>query len=378
MLSIQKYLHEHGLEKTVADFKLIMRHYGHKILLKYNQLESDFSKEEVRDCRGLILENKTWNVMSMAFRKFFNAEEGHAARVNLATSKVLEKVDGTLIQVYWDWVIEKWCVGTTGTAEGEGDVNGGSRTFADLFWMAAELSAKEGLDYFKAKLAKGLCYVFELTTPYNIVVTPHSASSITLLTIRKMSDLEEFDYVTMKAVGEQFLYVPVVKAFDLVVTDIGALKRTFDGMPFSEEGYVIVDGSFNRVKVKNPAYVAAHHLKSSLAEYKIMAIVKTNEVDEFIASFPERKDEILKLKASYSSLKAKLESTWEILKLRKPKNITKEESKRYATEVFKVCDEQGVKGFTGLFFSLKDGKVDSVNDYLLDYNEKHLYEMCSK
>ena len=49
MLSIQKYLHEHGLEKTVADFKLIMRHYGHKILLKYNQLESDFSKEEVRD-----------------------------------------------------------------------------------------------------------------------------------------------------------------------------------------------------------------------------------------------------------------------------------------------------------------------------------------
>jgi hypothetical protein len=378
MLAIQKYLKENGLEKTVADFKLIMRHYGHKVLLKYNQIESDFSKEEVRDCRGLILENNTWNVMSLAFRKFFNAEEGHAAKIDWFTAKILEKIDGSLIQVYWDWVVEKWCVGTTGTAEGEGDVNGGSRTFADLFWMAAGLSAKEGIDYFSAKLAKGACYVFELTTPFNIVVVPHSVSSITLLTVRKMSDLTEFDYMTTKCLGEQFLYVPVVKAFDLNVKDVATLKKTFDGMPFSEEGYVVVDANFNRVKVKNPAYVAAHHLKSSLAEYKIMAIVKTNEVDEFIASFPERRDEILKLKASYFSLKTKLEATWEILKLRKPKNITKEESKRYATEVFKVCDEQGVKGFTGLYFSLKDGKVSSVNDYLLDYNEKHLYEMCSK
>jgi hypothetical protein len=32
-------------------------------------------------------------------------------------------------------------------------------------------------------------------------------------------------------------------------------------MVWYDEGYVIVDANFNRVKVKKPAYVAVHHLK---------------------------------------------------------------------------------------------------------------------
>jgi len=36
MLAIQKYIIEHGLEKTVKDFKLKTREYDNKILLKYD------------------------------------------------------------------------------------------------------------------------------------------------------------------------------------------------------------------------------------------------------------------------------------------------------------------------------------------------------
>lgn len=99
MLSIVKYINENGLDKAVADFKLITRIYENvdgtgKVLLKYNQIESDFANEEVRDCRGLILEMGSWKVLSLGFFKFFNAAEGHAAKIDWSTAHVLEKLDG--------------------------------------------------------------------------------------------------------------------------------------------------------------------------------------------------------------------------------------------------------------------------------------------
>jgi hypothetical protein len=42
---------------------------------------------EMQDCRGIILEKFTWNVMS--FKKFFNAEEGNAHKIDWKTAKIL-------------------------------------------------------------------------------------------------------------------------------------------------------------------------------------------------------------------------------------------------------------------------------------------------
>jgi hypothetical protein len=36
--------------------------------------------------------------------------------------------------VYYDGFVDKWFAGTTGTAEGEGEVNNKLVTFNDLFW----------------------------------------------------------------------------------------------------------------------------------------------------------------------------------------------------------------------------------------------------
>ena len=137
MLAIQEYIAKHGIAKAISDFKLKTKEYENKILLKYDQLTSPtlMGLPEMQDCRGLILEKGTWKVMSLAFRKFFNAEEGNAAKIDWNTAHVLEKLDGTLIQVYWDWHKKEWFAGTTGTAEGEGEVNNKmGTTFNQLFW----------------------------------------------------------------------------------------------------------------------------------------------------------------------------------------------------------------------------------------------------
>lgn len=370
MLKILDYIKTNGLARAIEDFKLKTKVYEKKILLKYDQLESDMSRGEVKECRGLILERDTWKVMSMSFSKFFNSGETQAAKIDWNTALVLEKLDGTMIQVYHDWHKDKWFAATTGMAEGEGEVNNKfGTTFNDLFWDTLN---KYSFD--KNKLHKGFTYVFELTTPYNIVVKPHRESNVTLLTIRDNEILKEFRYDELVAVSEYFR-LPVVKSFELSKNSLDEIKKTFEGMPWSEEGYVVVDKDFNRIKIKNPSYVAVHHLKSKTAEHNILTIVKSNEIEEFAATFPERKEEIYRLKTNYDLLITKLINAWMELFDYRPKDNSAAEKKQFALSVFDVAKKYNLEQFTGLFFALQNGKVEHIYQYMQNYDDKKLYKI---
>ncbi len=370
MLSIIRYIKEHGLEAALTEFKLKSRDYDKKVLIKYDQIASSMGIEEVQDCRGLILEKGTWDIMCLSFRKFFNNAEGHAATIDWDTAHVLEKLDGSMIQVYFDWNKDKWFAATTGTAEGEGEVNNKmGTTFNELFWN----TVNNKYSFNDCLLDKDHIYVFELTTPYNIVVKPHGESSATLLSMRNRKTLKEVAYEDLNMVAES-LGLPLVKSFDLNANNAGVLIKTFEKMVWSEEGYVVVDANFNRVKIKNPAYVAVHHLKSKTSEHAIMDVVKTNEIDEFIATFPERKDEISRLHDNYIKLEAKLEVAWNSLKDRRPKNITPKEKKKFAMAVFELIGKEGLKDYSGMFFGMNDGKIETVKEYMMKYDNKKLYK----
>jgi hypothetical protein len=372
MLKIVTYIKEHGLEKTLADFNLKAKEYDKKVLIKYDQIGSPMGEPIVQEARGLILEKGTWKVMSLPFFKFFNAAEGHAAKIDWDTAEILEKCDGTMIQVYWDWNKGKWWAATTGTAEGDGMVNNkDGTTFNMLFWNTLKVKYPE----FKMDmLYPDHVYVFELTTPFNIVVKPHGESSVTMLAVRNRIDLKEMSYEKLGEISK-FMGLPLVKSYDLNEGNVGHLLRTFETMPWDEEGYVVVDANFNRIKVKNPAYVAVHHLKSKTSDHAIMGVVKTNEIDEFVATFPDRAEEITKLKNNYNALILRLEEGWNELKTRKPKNITPKESKKYAMAVFEVTKKLELDKFHGMFFALKDGKVESVKEFMFNYDNKSLYKM---
>ena len=78
MLKIQEHLKLHGLEATVEKFKLNTKDLGHKIMFKYDQLNSSNVHEEVKECRGLVLAKDTWEIISMPFRRFYNYTDYYA------------------------------------------------------------------------------------------------------------------------------------------------------------------------------------------------------------------------------------------------------------------------------------------------------------
>ena len=67
------------------------------IMFKYDQIASDFSYEEVREARGIIFYEQTWDCVCHPFNKFGNYGESYCPNIDWNTASVQEKVDGSLI-----------------------------------------------------------------------------------------------------------------------------------------------------------------------------------------------------------------------------------------------------------------------------------------
>jgi hypothetical protein len=66
---------------------------------------------------------------------------------------------------------------------------------------------------------------------------------------------------------------------------------------WAEEGFVVADAWFNRVKVKSPAYVMAHYARNNnvINRKHLIRVILTNEVEEFLCYASEYKDELAKI-----------------------------------------------------------------------------------
>lgn len=136
-LEVQKFLRGGG---TLADLATT---YGIKakadaalgvVMLNYNQIASPMAETICQECRALLLETGTWNVVSRSFFKFFNLGEPNAHAVDWETARVQEKLDGSLVCFYFHR--ERWRVATKGTPDASGPVNSHPITFAGLVKQA--------------------------------------------------------------------------------------------------------------------------------------------------------------------------------------------------------------------------------------------------
>jgi len=276
----------------------------------------------VQECRGLILdEAANWTVVARPFDKFFNDGEGHAADLDWFTARVQEKLDGSLIPV--TSYQQEWVIASSGTPDGAGEVNGVSEgtwkpsrdielpmptSFADYFRQVARITVGSTFDLPAIDLG-GWTYLFELMGSLNRIVVQHSEAKIALLGSRHVSGVECGPEASRaRLYGLTGVSFPIVRTFD--IHDRETIAATFANMnPLEQEGYVVCDAQFRRLKIKNPKYVAMHHAKDGLSNRAFVEIVRTNEDAEFCAAFASFEgitDRIRDIRAKYDRL---LEST---------------------------------------------------------------------
>jgi len=281
MLNIIKEIQETSIEAVVEKYQLVCKDYGHKFLLKYSQINSIPFKavEAVRECRGLVLRKSDLKVLSYPFKRFFNLGESCCDTLDFSKTKIFKKEDGSLIAVYWDEILNDFCVQTSGTADANTQVGDFDTTFEKLFYSVVG-------DDFKNKLNKNLNYVFELCTPYNIVVTPHTESFVRLLNVRNLTTLEELQ--NLEEIASQ-LNVKAAEEYNF--NSLEEIVKAASDLDQTLEGFVLYDGK-NRVKIKNPKWLVLSYNKETLSRKSLFEVCVKGEQDEFLAYFPQYKNQI--------------------------------------------------------------------------------------
>ena len=369
-LNIQQFIEQHSdWEKLLVEKPYCLNitreswNGMNLVMLKYSQVDSDFSLPIVCECRGLILNEDTNEIVSFPFTKFFNFSETNAAEIDWTTARCGEKIDGSLVKIVN--VGDNLLISTNGTilaskAPIAEQLGCRYSFFGDI--VAEQLDAVLEKSGWQKKLQEeGLCalweegytYMFELCSPWTRVVVPHKENKLYFLGKRNNETFEE-TYFTDDPVFSKIFDTPKVFSLKSIDECLAATKA----MPWDEEGYVVCDDKFNRVKVKSPSYVAAHHLKgNSVMSYtRAIELVRANEIEEICKYFEEFRAALEECKARFWKLVEDTEKTWsDYLKIDTSLSTRKDKA-LWITNNFKM---------PGIAFGLLDKKITSVRDFFM-------------
>jgi len=279
-------------ELTQKPYCLTIKDNGVYTILNYNQIDSDFTNPVVRVARGIII-NDIEEIVCHPFDKFANYGESYADKIDWSTARVEEKRDGSIIKVWYAEGV--WHLSTNGMIDAfETDLPtpmNDCASFGSLFVIAAGNTCGSYGDFLKKiDPYKNYTLMFELTSPWNRVVVPYTDTTITYIGARnKDTDQEELLDIGIKK-PESYSFA----TFEDILENIQTL-------PFSKEGYVVVDANWKRNKVKSLAYVAAHHLKNNgiISYERAYELIKRNEQEEFLSYFPEYKEVFDEVREKY-------------------------------------------------------------------------------
>lgn len=298
-------------DKSFAEVKLFLKEHKFSVkeselhptlyLITYHNLHGvDWSQPWTIQCRGTVLQKGTNRIVCYPFDKFFNSGERYAVDLDWSTAQVQEKVDGSLIKVYYhDHPGVGWVVASNGTIDAkEAPVSSGSQSFFDLFlealkgtWEAngeeaeSQMTQFQIMDIFQSHLDPQYTYLFEMLHPISQVVVPVERPMLYHLATRDMQSFREIDHVSIPG-------IPKPRKFPFLSSLEGCKSHLLQTYLTSNdgEGFVVCDASFRRLKIKSEAYFLMHSKKS--VKPNLVLTVLDGESSEILAYFPHLKEEL--------------------------------------------------------------------------------------
>lgn len=333
------------------------------VMFKYSQFDSDFMNPLVRECRGIILDEDTFDVVSYAFDKFGNYGEPYCPEIDWKTARVGEKLDGSLCK-FIKFPDGNLLVSTNGSIDAfkaglQDQIGCPYSTFGELVVEAVRVEAEcrnmptsDGkLAWLADMLEPGYTYMFELTSPYNKIVVPQTETRLNFLGCRNNETFEEIYFTDHPLAG--VFRTPKVFPLGSLEECVSAAKE----LTLDHEGYVVCDAAFNRVKVKSPLYVSAHYMRSddgSLSHRRAAELIKENQTDEFLTYFPEFKSDFNKMRAVLDAYAARIDSAFAALT-----SLGMPTRKEQAAWIM-----SNAKEMSGCLFKMLDSKVSNGHDWV--------------
>jgi len=357
-MKVLEYLKEHTLDDLEKEFSIKIRRYEDEgiCILNYSMIDSPKFHPIVRECRSLILTNTApYNVVSRSFSRFFNYGECQESKTfNFEHAYFWEKVDGSIINVYW--YNDQWNISTKSMALGEAETPRGDR-FSDIFKSVFDVNK------IPHEHKNNSTLIFEMVSPVTRVVKPYKKNDVYLLAVRDRVTGLEYHPESLSMLADE-LGVKLPKYFAInsyedvqnVIADMDAFDEGFVGAVYKDK-YV------HRIKFKNPSHLAIAHLRGEgvLSIKRVIMLIVANDEDEYLEYFPEDRSFFQPYIDARERMISHVHDTIE-----KTRNI--EDQKEFALQVKDLP-------ISGLMFQIKKGKsLSDAIDRLSDNSKVGLIE----
>ena len=213
------------------------------------QINADFFDPIVQEARGIIIDTEIVDVVCFPFKKFGNFGEPYVDTIDWTTARVQEKVDGSIVKLWFDKRNGVWVWSTNSCIHASEASTQSGRNFQSIINSTPEFK------YLKSNedtLNKNYTYIFELVSPDNQIVIRYSEARLCHLGTRDNVTGRELD-----------IGIGINKPKEYPLHSLEACKKAVTELNKGDfpdaEGFVVVDANWHRIKVKSPEYLVWHH-----------------------------------------------------------------------------------------------------------------------
>ena len=309
-------LQELGIKMTVDPM------FPYLMNLCYDQIEASKMHPITIECRGLVVDTGNFKVQGRPFDRFFNVGEALniTEKINYNDCTVTEKLDGSLIKIYYSERYSMWLVGTKGTPTSRNSMVSKGDKGLPLLYLIAEyfgIDVKshvsnyytgyrqeyiDGGDFnaimkqlneiFDSTLYRGYTYICELVSPENQIVTKYDKTELYLLNIR--------DNISGEYIDQSIDIFKIPKVYECSGLDdirVAVQEINKDGNRLNEGFVVTCNETGIRSKIKNTGYLMVHRNlgNDTLDKKTIKDIVAVHEEDEVLSYYPHLEDEFVEM-----------------------------------------------------------------------------------
>lgn len=248
-----QYIEDLGVSIKIND--------SNQAIFNYNALTCDFTNPLVQESRGIIIDLDTNEVVCWPYRKFGNSTETYVDEINYKNALVEEKIDGSICKLWYNAKKNRWQWSTNSMIDAnDANIGENSMTFYQLITKADNYSLIH-----TDRLSPNFTYIFELVSPYNQIVIHYDSTKLYQTGQRSNLTGQEFQPQIEKIARPKKYSLASYEDCLKAAEALNAGKNEV-----ANEGFVVVDpvvhntdGSFNRVKIKSPEYVALHHASNN-------------------------------------------------------------------------------------------------------------------
>lgn len=342
-------------ESFIKTYGVAVKQFENKYIFKYDTILANYNRSITHECRGVILYfiDGEWSYHSRVFDKFFNLDEGKHQwssesylEKHLPHIRLMEKKDGSCIQVSYDREHDNFLASTLGSIQTE-SVFDEPYTFSDLFWKLFN-------NAFNFK--KDRTYIFEMWSRANQVVTDYGIEHLTLTAIRMldgsyvpMKDLENI--IKDTNIRRPFFIDKVFSSRDELISFVESESKNEEKYGKNPEGFVGYDIlSMTPVfKLKNEKYCQYHRINSGDKRYitknLAIALFEGNIDDIFPDLTDTNKEYVERVKEYLINLQETIDKIVPVLS-----NL--HDKKAYALEVNAQITKYGIVKYSAFFFDM--------------------------